>query len=181
VLAPAIGDDAIVQKACNSIYFEAKQDSPFSFIFTRRTSRDATAALEFKYALAYSNVFGVAVNPEALLEMFGLNRPEIRIDQKLQVLRNANRDQGPSRSCRDLRALPIAQTSCVNPVTPRRWTRHLPVILAPLSKSVTLQPYSDDLPDSELAGSTFRTPGIDGSQQGFGSRSAKVCSWLANC
>jgi hypothetical protein len=102
VLAPAIGDDAIVQKACNSIHFEAKQDSPFSFVFTRRSGRDASAALEFKYTLAYSNVFGVAVDPEALLEMFGLNGPEIRIDQKLQVLRNANRMVEVFRPSKDI-------------------------------------------------------------------------------
>lgn len=102
VLAPAVGDDAIVQKTCNSVYFDARQDSPFSFVFTRRSGKDASVAVEFKYTLAYSNVFGAAADPEAVLKLFGLDRPEIHINDKLQVLRNANRMAEVFRPSKDI-------------------------------------------------------------------------------
>jgi hypothetical protein len=89
-LNPAIGDDAILRKACGLVFFDARKTSDFSFQFTRRSGNPASPTVEYRYTLATANIFGVSADDHEVLRFFGLDKPDTKLTLKLQALRLAN-------------------------------------------------------------------------------------------
>jgi hypothetical protein len=89
-LNPAIGDDALLRKACGLTFFEARRSSDFSFLFTRRSGNPASPTVEYRYTLVGANIFGFSADDRDVLRFFALDKPDTSLALKLQVLRFAN-------------------------------------------------------------------------------------------
>jgi hypothetical protein len=90
VLNPAIGDDAILRKACGIVFFDASRTSDFSFQFTRRSGNPGSPTVEYRYTLVSANIFGVSADDGEVLRFFGLDKSDTGLTPKLSVLRLAN-------------------------------------------------------------------------------------------
>jgi hypothetical protein len=102
ILAPKIGDDELVGRACAGTYFEIAKDTDFSFLLTRRSGKQPDFRLDYRYTLQSDNVFTMSSDPNAVLEAFQMNTPDTKLLSKLHTLRGASGSVEVFRPSRDI-------------------------------------------------------------------------------
>lgn len=100
-LAPKIGDDAAISKACGFLYIEASQTSPFSFLLVRKSTRKPEHMLEYRFTFIQGYSFQRHVDDTAFIKYLGLDKPGTPVERQMSVLRFVNGTVDVYRPARD--------------------------------------------------------------------------------